>query len=584
MKWEKIPVTLPFSTYTPLKSPTFYHTFIPVLFRFGLPSITTYSSIYAALCVKDIDGTDEDIIPSQANCTSASVGTQSTTTKPPSVEDTACTTLKHLSELFESHEQTHRPWKPLPKFQRSGSMNTDLSLIPCDEIIPHFDNFKVSVEEFERYEVRLEECLFGSSVIVIPEPPVEERSDFEKLLLAAKNSSSYTIEAGKDDSASGTGSPEPLDLVVAMQQASISHLQLERAKWFEAFSDCRAKIIPTTLIDYLSLENALDLVNETAIANNLKFSVETLHGYYSLPLSDCVLLEETNFLVRVLVPVLKTEENFQLLRPTSIPSVVLRGNLVEICDSLDHNVIVSDNSLLEKTCQPSKLCLMDGSERRESIAGHCLAPRIRPFQGTPGKCRSQCYKLSADYLPILRRSDSNKFVVVGTSNTTVQIHCESDILGNNHALEFNRTTILEVVLPCGCEIFYNVTHRAVSPCARGSVITVTELESMSPVKSEGDPLQNRGTSNVIGKRQIETFTYTLGTGSHENDEVDKKIHQLQRDIHFLWFIVIGLGSLLALAVIFLSCFGYRMKKMKREFIKSNDHRSTFYSFTDMAMT
>jgi hypothetical protein len=261
--------------------------------------------------------------------------------------------------------------------------------IRCNIIEPHFQHISAHINELHLYTDKLmSECPLAKNLTIVQKNITSGASSH---ITMASTRFATALSNNKDFN------NDEYNLIhmagyIGLQANYILTKYIDTIRWTNAFTSCQSYKLNINLIHSYLLQTSLASVKSIAEENGLKLSIpshEHLPHYYKLPITDCILgvqnSKKSTLMIRVSVPVMKTETKYTRIRMTKIPYLVSEkeGEVKKICE-ID-GFEASEEFLLEESidgkhlpfissvtdCFEGELCYVPEHPRRPTV-DQCL--------------------------------------------------------------------------------------------------------------------------------------------------------------------------------------------------------------------
>jgi hypothetical protein len=375
-----------------------------------------------------------------------------------------CPTTFFINQLVSgSFSGNLTSWNYLPGTVRHGSDNFNNF---CDELTTHFPDFKASGPHVEKYLSRLKDCYLGGQAASVS----RGLKDYDFNLKPFYANFSRSVEQtfyGQTDAQH--------DDVVALNAHSaiygifLTHVLMESQRWAGAMSSCQAGRIPHTLVTSQKLTSILSRIQTRILVRGYKLSLpmDEPSKYYKLPLTDCVLVDQTSLLVRILIPVVEEQAVFEHLSMGALPFLSRTEDQICFVSKISDKEFVEDLSSgqrLESSCNGGQLCRLPRYASDWPFAvDHCLTSYLNgSHEAMAQHCHLECM-LYTGHNPIFRTVNASTLVVAGNLRPgSLSVHCEGkelEVLQLPSASDGNSTFgssgSLRIHLPCNCKLNFN---------------------------------------------------------------------------------------------------------------------------------
>jgi hypothetical protein len=295
---------------------------------------------------------------------------------------------------------------------------------------------------------------------------------FEEQIQDYNNDVSSTFESMRDNFASyfflNASDPDPGEMInnlVGVQSLHLINTFSELTRFREAVLSCQSQLIPQSFLKASRMEKVLQELKLKLLPLKYTVATQSISKLYKMPIADCV-FGTTTLTVQILLPVVKTDVNFSLLKFT-YPNFLYKDQLCRLkshdgmrWDEDSESYLYERNSktLIRTGCKSNDrdLCHIPDQSQRPMINKCIFEVLNASFEGIREECSFQCHKLSPSYkkliLPIIKRVSSSKFVITLDRITTMLIKCDGK---HDELISPQEYGAVEITLPCSCYIMYH---------------------------------------------------------------------------------------------------------------------------------
>lgn len=446
--------------------PLFYDTFFPVVYEMEVPSwkskdlrlelpqnLTNASQLF--LCNDTYNSTDL-----WAN--------------------TLCPITLKLSDLLDGFASQMKVFETF----NASETKLDSQFSSCHEVKPHFSNHIIDEIEIELYLIQvILDCPMADVIhqrIPISHPNKTKYTEILKMFIETHISPRFRI-VGYSKYAIST------NVLLALHTTELLDYLLDTFSWTTSINTCNSQRIPRLLVSQATLRKTLGEVQTKVEKKGLKLAIpiSDISNYYKLQLADCVMTTSKSYIIRVLIPLVKTATTYKLIKINPIPFLNKdnKSTKIMICQhhTLEGTLIVEGTSMkpvARVKCEEAELCRVPPEGDRPVFSKCHTAALLNDTKGMLESCRMQCLSYDAMYLPYIKRIRSDQFAIVGTSSADVFVSCKREtkplaVTGVPKALGS-----MIITLPCSCYLAHRSDKYEINgPCD-------FQLE-MKPVKPMG---------------------------------------------------------------------------------------------------
>ncbi|CAL8095009.1 unnamed protein product [Orchesella dallaii] len=442
-----------------LPDPIFYDTYIPILFKIPVPR---HTEIALKLIWGDVQ-----------SCSKTKTGN-------------LCPIAYHLFKVIKRLGDDMGFWKPFyinhtATRKESQKRRAGFEVI-CNEIGPHFFRSYTSQAQLDGYVKAIRACSRFGSTLPYHKPNeswVVDKAVYYRMLESYKDEYfDHLPQQGKVDWAI------TMNTYGAVHGLLLTNHVMESVRLATALRICQSGLIPETFVSMDMLRQQLKSVpkslgrwNYQLVYNNLE---EDIEEYYKLPLADCSFSDEYSFIIRILVPVKRSELYHRLVEITTIPFLEKLSNTsgmperlcsLKLPASKLRLIETSTGLLLDTQCEPNQLCKTSEVSTVFENDACTLAVLTDNRQLITTTCKFFCFTVDASALPLIRRINSDTYILVGSSDTKIHINCfnkPSDLI----PISMKNMGALRIKLACNCHLLYSnfVSYRPREPCGAKTVV------------------------------------------------------------------------------------------------------------------